>query len=194
MSSWVPRTTRSGIEYGGAQGSYYWTYAYNAGANSALCLANCTTYVYGRLQEAGDTPPVVYGFPNAQYWHGSLANGWTYIPYRFEDLEPGDVLEWSNGMNHVAVVEEVGTSPYNYYRVSESLYTSRDESMSLAQISAWMIANYPNRFFYYGQGTSAYSAAPTYILKNPAHHGIGENGFRFLSKKKKYKRRVMLYV
>lgn len=198
MSSWAKRTTRSGIEYGGNASQYYWNISNNAGATTGLCLANCTTYCYGRILEAGDAAPVRYGFPDAQYWNTAVINGWSAISYNFSDLEEGDILVWSgSGQNHVAVVEEVNNDPFNLYRVSESAYVNRDESLGLAGISAWMIANYPDEFFHYGIGTRYYGgAAPTYILKNPAHHGTSINTtiFRFFGRKNKNKRRVTHYV
>lgn len=197
-STWIKRTSRSGIEYGGSASNYYWNINLNAGATTRLCLANCTTYCYGRILEAGDLAPVRYGFPNANAWHTALINGWTYEPYDFNTLEEGDIVEWAgSGQNHVAVVEEVNTIPYNLFRVSESAYVNRDESLGLAGISAWMIANYPNDFFYYGIGTRYYNhALPTYTLKNPAHHGTSkpDKTFRFFGKKKTRKKVVRYYV
>lgn len=187
MSSWISRTTRNGIEYPSAN---YWTWN-NAGCTTALCLANCTTYAYGRILDAGDPAPVSYGFPDADYWHTDVQNGWTAIPYNFSNLEEGDIVEWSgNGMKHVAVVEKVQNGQFY---VSESFYTWRDTSWTLQYICDWMIANYPDNFFWYGLRTHAYNQDPVYILKNPAHHGTSDPSgpFKFFTNKKSKKRRII---
>lgn len=188
MSSWTPRTVYNGIEYGGAQDMFYWDTAYNPGAvfdsglgTYDLALPNCTTYCYGRIQEAGDPVPVSV-FANANQWHNYLTNGWTAIPFSIDDVEPGDILEWASPDNHVAVVEAVsGSTIY----VSQSFYTDDNGTpygnrtpgvwgSTKAQVSAYGLANYPWRFFNYSLDTAAYGYHPTYILKNPAHHDLDE--------------------
>lgn len=169
MSNWTPRTNRSGIEYGGSSHNYFWNRNYNPNATSENCLANCTTYAYGRILEAGDLAPVSV-IRNANLWHTVLTNGWTAIPFNPADCEPGDLLEWSGNNNHVAVVEYINGTTVHY---SQSSYTNRNTSWSLQAISDWMIANYPNRFF--GMNNTD-NWRPTYILKNPAHHSGEEPG------------------
>lgn len=169
MSEWYTRTTRSGLEYGGASHDNFWNINYNPGATPRLCLANCTTYAYGRILEAGDLIPVSQ-FRNANNWHNYLTNGWTYEPFNASNCEPGDILEWGGLYNHVAVVEYIENGIVYY---SQSSYTNRNTSLSLQAISNYMINNYPSRFFSMGN-TSSWK--PTYILKNPAHHSGGGPG------------------
>ena len=186
MSSWTPRTVYNGIEYGGNHDFYWWDIAYNPGAvfdpylnTYDLALPNCTTYCWGRILEQGDPVPVT-ALVNANQWHNNLTNGWTYQPFNYSYVEPGDILEWSVGTdNHVAVVEAVsGLTVY----VSQSFYTDDNGGTSgnrtsavwgstKASVSAYGLANYPNRFFSYALDTSAYGHMARYLLKNPAHHG-----------------------
>lgn len=186
--SWTPRTTRSGIEYGGSASSYYWT-SVNPGANYSNCLANCTTLAYGRPLEEGCRPPVS-SFVNAGNWHTVVANGWqarTYSSYQSQ-IKPGDIIEWPG---HVAVVETVTSS--NIY-CSSSLYTgdhgraywppdsgnfdTRSAAVmgsTLQDVSNWMIANYAWRFYEYTDvGTISnirLGVQPTYVLVNPDSGG-----------------------
>lgn len=190
---WNPRTSRNGLEYGSSGNNYYWNINNNAGATRRLCLANCTTFAYGRMLEAGCLPPVPYGFPDAMYWHNNLINGWTYVAYSFNAVEIGDILEWNwynSGAgyqeNHVAVVEKIENGTIY---VSESYYTNRDETLTLQQISNWMIANYPNRFFNYGSMYSAYNDVPDLILKNPTSF-TGSKKLWFVKKNDSRKRRI----
>ena len=92
MSSWIPRTTYNGIEYGGSHDFYWWDINYNPGAvfdsnlgTYDLALPNCTTYCYGRIQEAGDPIPVSR-FANANNWHNYLTNGWTYVSFNINNV------------------------------------------------------------------------------------------------------------
>lgn len=169
MSNWTSRTTRDGLEYGGWSHDNYWNIAYNGCATPNLCLANCTCYAYGRILEAGDLAPVSV-IRNANNWHNYLTNGWYAIPFNPADCEPGDILEWGGGYNHVAVVEYIDGDIVHY---SQSSYTGRNTSWSLQRISDYMIANYPNNFF---SMSNTSSWKPTYILKNPAHHSGGGPG------------------
>lgn len=209
MSSWIPRTVYNGIEYGGNHDFLWWDIAYNPGAvfdaglnTYDLSLPNCTCYCIGRILEAGDSLPVA-GLPNANQWHNNLINGWTYQPFNYSYVEPGDILEWSVGTdNHVAVVESVnGLTVY----VSQSFYTDDNGGTSgyrtgavwgstKASVSAYGLANYPNRFFSYALDTSAYGHIARYILKNPAHHGSDidpEQMYAVIKRKRKLKKVVV---
>lgn len=218
MSNWVRRNSRNGIEYGGSASHYYWDsvnpytqfYQYYAGQycnTYNLALPNCTCYAYGRILEAGDPAPHssnnVY---NANNWHAALANGWTYIPFDFDQLKLGDIVEWSSsGRNHVAVVEEIDRVNRLYY-ISQSFYTDNNGGTSgdrtdtvwgstKQSVSNYGIANYPNRFFIFSGWAYPYSgAAPDYILKNPNSHVVANNNFRFFRKKYRNKRSVTYYV
>lgn len=167
MSNWIIRDNRQGLEYNGRSHQYFWDRSYNANATQQNCLANCTTYAYGRILEAGQAPPVSV-IRNANLWHLNLTNGWTAIPFNIANVSPGDLLEWSS--NHVAVVEWVENGVAYY---SQSSFTNRDTSMSLQQISDYMIAYYPNRFW---SMNNTNNWRPTYILKNPVHYEGSEHG------------------
>ena len=182
--SWSPRTTRNGIEYGGSASSYYWS-SVNPGATYSNCLANCTTFAYGRVLEEGCRAPVS-SFIDAGNWHTVVTNGWraeTYSSY-VSSVKPGDIIEWPG---HVAVVEAVsGSTIYcssslytgdhgrAYWPPGSSTYDTRSSSVmgsTLQDVSDWMIANYSWRFYEYVDSNTItnvrLSVQPTYILVNP---------------------------
>lgn len=185
MSNWVYRNSSAGMAY---PNGYWWDPAINPNASFGNCLANCTTYTFGRILEAGDPAPVQYIY-DARHWHGNLINGWTYVNYSPSLCEPGDILEWSTAdYNHVAVVEWIGDDGLPYY--SQSSYTGDHGKAiwpkgsgqydrrtyavmgsTLQSVCNWMMTNYPSRFFSIGHG-----GVPTYILKNPSHHGGSQPG------------------
>lgn len=212
MSEWVRRNTRSGLEYGGTSSAYFWEYSNNPGAyydpglgTYDLALPNCTTYAYGRILEAGDPAPIT-GWHNASAWHAYLTNGWTYVPFDFDDLELGDIVEWSSsGRNHVAVVEEIDHVNRLYY-ISQSFYTSDNGTASgyrtpavwgstKQSVSNYGISHYPNRFFIFSGWAYPYNgAAPDYILKNPNPHTPEPVGpFKFFRIGKQRQRRKVIY-
>lgn len=190
MSNWVPRTNRSGLEYGGASHDFFWNPAYNPNATYGNCMANCTTYAYGRILEAGDPAPV-RAIVDAANWPSYVTNGWTVQTYSDAAAEPGDLIiydQWhqkADGTwyrdNHVNVVEYVDA---NGVHTSNSSYTGdhgkaywdkhydrRTPAVmgnTLQSVSNWMIANYPDRFFC--MGTKWYGGTPSKLLKNPGHH------------------------
>lgn len=206
MSSWTPRTVYNGIEYGGNHQQYWWDENLNPGATFTTylgtydyALPNCTTYCWGRILEAGDQIPVTY-LANANNWHNNLTNGWTAISFNINDCEPGDILEWAYPDNHVAVVEAI-TNGQIY--VSQSFYTDDNGTAygnrtpavwgsTKAAVSAYGLANYPYRFFNYRLDTVAYGYHPTYILKNPAHHGSGDQLPVWMLPRKKRKMKVVI--
>lgn len=104
--AWTPRTTNSGLQPGGSANAYYWDISNNPYASYSNCLANCTTLVYGRVLENGQSAPTPFALYDAGYWNAHLINGWTAKPYSsyHSNIKPGDIIEW-NG--HVAVVEAV---------------------------------------------------------------------------------------
>lgn len=194
--SWNPRTTNSGLEYGGTAHDYYWNPAYNPDARYGTCLADCTCLAYGRCLEEGCRGPVPYtadwSLPAANNWHNRLTNGWTAEPwstYR-SSVKPGDIIEWVEGW-HVAVVETVSGS--NIY-CSSSLYTgdhgrafwpvgtqnydTRTPGVmgsTLQDVSNWMLANYSWRFYEYVNvdtiSTTRLLDQPDYVLVNPDSGG-----------------------
>lgn len=191
-NTWQMRSSRYGIEYGGTNANYYWNINLNACASPENCLANCTCYAYGRILEANCPAPVSY-ISDAMGWHNYLTNGWTYVPYSFDAVEVGDILEWNwynpdrqEQENHVAVVEKIENGQIY---ISESYYTARNTSQSLAYISQWMINNHPDRFFHYGTMYSAYGDVPDLILKNPVNFTETEL-LGFIPRKTATKRRI----
>lgn len=215
MSRWTPRTTNSGLRYGGSANAYYWSSANNPYAYPSLCLANCTTYAWGRIKEAGDTDPVNIAW--AQSDLGSLPSAWQWIWYPSSDwimssfankpraLRAGDLVVWSDNVNgqsrnHVAVIEEVISSRMWY--ISESLWTEGASARGTGDfqtISDWMLANAPARFFSYrildldAASPSWYGEQwPDYVLLNPNPHL--DSKFGFFQRSKKIRRRRIIYV
>ena len=167
----------SHYEFGAGNWSqYYWSNSNNPGASTSLCMANCTTYAYGRVMENGLPRPVTQ-FRNANNWHlyVNTSENWTLLNYSSGmALVPGDIVEWE--ANHVAVVETSGTNPY----VSASWYTDASirNTGTLSTISSWMVSNVPNRFYHYVPLTTENVNAgnglnPKYVLR---HTGGGGGG------------------
>ena len=203
--SWTPRTNRNGLEYGGSANNYFWNPSYNPGASYENCLANCTTYAYGRILEAGDPAPIS-GWHSAAAWHLNLINGWTVLPYSPHTVMVGDLVEWVSN-NHVAVLEAAdpnlgilyvsdsyytGDHGVSYWQGSYDLRTAAVMGSTMQSVSNWMIANYPGRFFHYGNMYESVGSDPDYILRNPRN--IPQTGeFKFFCKTRN-KRRRTLYV
>ena len=61
MASFEPRTNTNGILYGDYNGYFYWDLTYNPYASPQYCMANCTTYAYGRAREIGSPAPMTAG-------------------------------------------------------------------------------------------------------------------------------------
>lgn len=156
---------RNHYVYGAGDWSkYYWSTTYNPNATFSECMANCTTYAYGRVRENGLPRPVT-AIRMANRWHEvvNTDGDWTYYNYYAGMmLYPGDILEWN--AVHVAVVETQGTNPW----VSASWYTGDHKKAeypdgsgeydtrstavmgsTLQSVSDWMVANVPNRFYHY---------------------------------------------
>lgn len=188
--SWTPRTTRSGIEYGGYASSYYWDPGTNPNATYGNCLANCTTLAYGRPLEEGCRAPVST-IADASNWHLYVSNGWTAESYSgyVSNIKAGDIIEWPG---HVAVVENVsGSTIYcssslytgdhgrAYWPPGSSTYDTRSAAVmgsTLQDVSNWMIANYAWRFYEYVDVDTISNVRlggvnPTYILVNPDSGG-----------------------
>ena len=171
MANFEPRTNTNGILYGDYNGYFYWDINYNPYASVQYCMANCTTYAYGRALEIGGPAPLQSGaFPSAYRWHAYLANGWTAIPWNAANVSPGDILQYGDiyagntSQNHVAFVEDVNS---NGIVTSNSNYTSRNTSLGLQGICDYFqsTAYLRNRFFI--NASEMYAGTPTWILKNP---------------------------
>lgn len=177
--AWIPQTQRSHFEYGaGSWSQYYWDHNNNPGATFQLCLANCTTFAYGRPLENGWSAPVTQ-FRNANNWHNyvNTADGWVLLSYSSGmQLLAGDIVEWQ--AQHVAVVEEDGTNPHvgaSWYTDDNGhAYGSRTAAViggsTMQDVSNWCVANYPNRFYHYvllsqENANAGGGAAPKYVLR-----------------------------
>lgn len=157
---------------------YYWDPNINPNAVWAYSLANCTTLAYGRAKECGLTAPVTV-IRNANYWHlvVNTAENWTLLDY-YEgmQLEAGDILEWSNPFQHVAICETSGSNPIT----SNSYYTGDNGSLTagrtpsviggntLQALSNYFSNRYPFRFYHYtnlsGENRNV-GGQPTYVLR-----------------------------
>lgn len=184
MVSFTPRLVVDGIRYGEYASAYYWDPSVNIYAvNKGWMLANCTCYAYGRALEIGSPAPIgggEWGAGSAFHWNVSCINGWYAIPYTASNVAPGDILQWGDydaGIqtpNHVAFVETVENGTIT---ISYSSWTSRDVSMTPAQISAYFQSTeyLRGRFFDVATPGTVYrsGALPLYILKNPGNPGPG---------------------
>ena len=175
MANFEPRTNTNGILYGEYHGYFYWDPNYNPYASPSYCMANCTTYAYGRALEIGGPAPLVAGaYPSAYRWAAYLGNGWTAIPWDPTKVEPGDILQYGDyyagntAQNHVAFVEDVNQ---NGIVTSNSNFTSRNTSLGLQGICDYFQSStyLQNRFF--NVATETYAGTPTWILKNPYNPG-----------------------
>lgn len=171
-------TSIKGLEYGGKYNKFFWDIKYNSNATIQNCLPNCTTFVIGDILNDG-LPIPVNPIRNANQWHLYLTNGWTKLDYNIDNVQVGDILEWTNGC-HVARVSHIENG---IVFVSGSFYTgihgkamwdkkfdTRDGLNSLQEVSDFMIQNYPVRFFHYWTLVNEnvwVGSEPTYILRQP---------------------------
>ena len=172
------RTSAKGLEY---PNKYYWDKKVTPYGDIRNGLADCTCFAYGAIIEDGHRP-VVDRICNANNFHKYLINGWSYVPYAPHKIELGDIIEWS-AKCHVAVVSD------NQQNISGSFYTGDHgrayydggfdtrSFTSQKEMSDWMIANYPTRFFHYWDILTEckwVGGEPEYILKHPLY-SVGEN-------------------
>lgn len=171
------RVSAKGLEYPNV---YYWDKARNPYGDILNGLADCTCYCYGAVIEEGHRP-VVSKVCNADSYHKYLINGWSYIPYDESKLEKGDIIEWSTKC-HVAVYTGDGNISGSFYtgQHGKSYYNGKFDTRSfrtLQEMSDWMIANYPTRFFHHWDITTESrwcGGSPDYILKHPLY-SVAEN-------------------
>ena len=172
------RTSAEGLEY---PNGFYWNIGQNPYASIINGLADCTAFSFGAIIEDGHRP-VVSRVCNANNFHKYLINGWSYIPYDESRLEIGDIVEWS-AKCHVAVVSD------KQKNISGSFYTGMHgraywngkfdtrSFVSLKEMSDWMVANYPTRFFHHWsieEESRWCGGSPEYILKHPLY-SVGED-------------------
>lgn len=171
------RVSAKGLEY---PNKYYWDKARNPYGDILNGLADCTCYCYGAVIEEGHRP-VVSKVCNADSYHKYLINGWSYIPYDESKLEKGDIIEWSTKC-HVAVYTGDGNISGSFYTGThgKSYYNGKFDTRSfrsLQEMSDWMVANYPTRFFHHWDITTESrwcGGSPDYILKHPLY-SVAEN-------------------
>ena len=167
------RTSAKGLEY---PNKYYWDINLNPYASVTNGLADCTTFAYGAIIEDGHRP-CVSRVCNANNFHNYLINCWTKIPYDASRLEVGDIVEWS-AKCHVAVVsDKQGNISGSFYTGmhGRSYYNGKFDTRSfrtLKEMSDWMVANYPTRFFHkwsVEEESRWCGGKPDYILKHPLY-------------------------
>lgn len=171
------RNSIKGLEYGGSAHKYYWDKNNNPNATLANGLANCTTLVYGRVQEEGKPVPVKSIVAGGK-WHKSLINGWVSLKYNPNNVQVGDLIEWDTH-NHIAYVEKIENG---IIYISGSFYTGihgkarwegaydKRNFSSLKELSDWMIKNYQYRFYHYcpvETESKWCGGAPEYIVRYP---------------------------
>ena len=170
------RKTIEGLQY---PNKYYWDINLNPYASILNGLADCTCYTYGAVIEEGHRP-VVSRVCNADNFHKYLINGWSYIDYDESKLEKGDIIEWSKKC-HVAVFDGNNISGSFYTGMhGRAYYDGKFDARSfssLKEMSDWMIANYPTRFFHnwsIDKESSWVGSKPDLILKHPLY-SVSEN-------------------
>ena len=172
MASFTPRLTSNGILYGQTYAGYYWNHDLNPYALRDYCMANCTTYAYGRALEIGSPAPLVTGaYPSAFKFNSYLANGWTAIPWNINNVEPGDILQYGDyyrGISgcHVSFVEAVNGPDIT---TSNSNFRDRNTALTMDQICDYFQTTEDLRKAFFCIKTWTYGGTPTYILKNPGN-------------------------
>ncbi|MEH1952284.1 CHAP domain-containing protein [Nostoc sp.] len=114
-----PQYFKDRLQFYGKQGNGYSLYGYGSSVigTNTYREGNCTWYAYGRLKELGFNPDdIMNGYPDANQWGNVLRNG-ARILTRNEIPQLGDVAQYNNGQNHVAIVEKVENG---YVYLSES--------------------------------------------------------------------------
>lgn len=170
MANFTPRLNTDGILYGERFARFYWDHDLNPYASSSYCMANCTTYAYGRALEIGGPAPLQPGvYPSAFRWHAYLANGWTAIPYDPRNVEPGDIIQYGDTYkgiagHHVAFVERVR---FGTITLSNSNWEERNTSLSMQQICDYFQSTEYLRGRFFNTSGISWGGTPTYILKNP---------------------------
>ena len=166
------RTTAEGLGY---PNPFYWDISINPYASVTNGLADCTCYCYGAVREEGHRA-VVSKICNADSYHKYLINGWSYIPYDPAKLEKGDIIEWSSKC-HVAVYVGKDNIAGSFYtgEHGRAYWNGKFDTRhfkDLETMSAWMIKNYPSRFFHCWSietENSWVGGSPEYILKHPLY-------------------------
>lgn len=150
------RYTVNDLAYNGKYHKQFWDKAFNPNADIENGLANCTTAVIGFCLVENDPYPVSM-IKTASKWDEVLINDWKEIPFDPETVRIGDIIQWKEKC-HVAKVADIidgkiyingsfytGDHGKAYY---DNDYDSRSFK-SLAELSDFMIRNYPERFYHF---------------------------------------------
>lgn len=142
--------------YGGKYHDYAWNPKYNPNARITDCLANCTTLAVAFSYIHNLPYPVSY-IASASNWHKVLTNGWEAKPLGSVKPKVGDIIQWVEHC-HVATVIAIddgipilGCSWYTGEHgksVINKKPDPRDQFSSMQEVSDFMIANYPFRFYH----------------------------------------------
>ncbi len=166
------------LAYGGKYHDQGWNPNLNKEADVLNCRANCTC---ATIQEC-----LIEGYPlpqetihNASSWHKYLTHGWKCIPYNVDSVKRGDIIEWEEKC-HVAIVDKVDDGIVflhcSWYtgEHGKSVYggkwDTRTSFSTMKEVSDFMVANYPYRFYHYvtlQDESNGVGGAPEYILVNP---------------------------
>ena len=167
------------IKWGGEYHYYFWDQAFNPVATIEDCLADCTCFVIGDCGVTG-TPRPVSKVVGAAHWHEYLTNDWKVTAFDPAKIKVGDIIEWTSAP-HVARVFKIEngvpwvrgsfyTGEHGVSRLSDGQYDTRHSFSSLKEVSDFMVANYPNRFYHeepLDKIKKMVGGEPTYILSMP---------------------------
>lgn len=149
------RFTINDLSYEGRYHDCFWNKDYNKNADITNGLANCTTAVIGFCLAENNPLPVSRIVP-ASEWHNYLTNDWKKIPFELDKVKVGDIIQWVDKCHVAKVADIVDGKVYvnaSFYtgEHGKSIYNGEYDTRpwtSLKEMSDWMIANYPTRFFH----------------------------------------------
>lgn len=164
--------------YGGKYHKFVWDKQYNPNATVENCMANCTTAAIA-FSYIHRLPYPVSAIKSAANWDKVLINGWEAKPLGSVQLKVGDILQWKQHC-HVATIIRfdngnpiLGCSWYTGEHGQSMLDGKpdpRDRFHSLQEVSDFMIANYPFRFYHevtLAQEASMNGGMPENVLVAP---------------------------
>lgn len=157
--------------YEGKYKRFVWDISYNPNATIENGMANCTTLAYAYAY-INHKPLPVKKIVSAGNWNRVLTNGWKAELYGSIPLKKGDILEWDD---HVATMISTDRLASSFYTgehgksIYEGKYDTRNFA-SLKEMSDWMVANYPYRFYHetdVATESNQIGSLPKYILVSP---------------------------
>ena len=142
--------------YGAKYHDFCWNPVYNKNASIQNCLANCTTLAIAFAYIHG-LPLPVSSIVSAANFDKVLINGWEAKPLGSVKPKVGDIIQWKAHC-HVATVIAIdkgipilGCSWYTGEHGKSTIdghYDTREQFTSMQEVSDFMIANYPFRFYH----------------------------------------------